>query len=93
MILKKFRLQVYGVHFIIKTDAYVLVVQLNKSEIDLSGALITRQLIWIRLFNFDIRHIPKYKHTVIDGFLRRPPTEINNTRVEAEQSINDFINT
>jgi len=84
MILKKFRLWVYGVHFIIKTDVYVLATQLNRSGIDLSGALIIRWLIWIRLFDFDIRYVPGYKYITTNGLLRRLPTKINNVKVEVK---------
>ena len=84
MVLKKFRSWMYGVYFVIKTDTYVLAVQLNRSGIDLSGVLIIRWLIWIRLFDFDIRYVPGHKHIIIDGFLKRPPTEINNIKIEAE---------
>ena len=39
--LKKVRYWLYGVTFILKTDAEVLVAQLNRSGIDLPGALVT----------------------------------------------------
>ena len=84
MTLKKFRSWIYGVYFIIKTDIYVLVVQFNRSGTDLPGILITKQFAQIRLFDFNIRHVPRYKHTITDGLLRRSPTEINNIRIKAE---------
>lgn len=39
---KKFQHYLYGVHFVLETDASVLVAQLNRFEVDLPGALITR---------------------------------------------------
>ena len=39
--LKKFRPWIYGVHFIVETDARTLVNQLNRSASDLPRALIT----------------------------------------------------
>ncbi len=42
--LKKVRYWLYGVRFVLETDARVLVAQLNQSGTDLPGALITR---WI----------------------------------------------
>ena len=42
--LKKVRYWLYGIRFILKTDASVLVVQLNQLGTDLHGVLITR---WI----------------------------------------------
>lgn len=38
---KKFRHYLYDVHFILETNASVLVAQLNRSGVDLSGTLIT----------------------------------------------------
>ena len=39
---KKFRHWLYGVHFILETDANTLVAQLNRPASDLPGALVTR---------------------------------------------------
>jgi hypothetical protein len=44
------------------------------------------------LFDFDIRHIPGTKHTVADGFSRRPRTQSDNDDEEYEVDIDDFIN-
>ncbi len=84
MALKKFRLWIYGVYFIIKTDIYVFIIQLNRSGIDLPGVLIIRWLAQIRLFDLDIRYVFKYKYTAADRLLRHPPTEINNIKIKAE---------
>ena len=91
MILKKFRLWVYGVYFVIKTDIYVLIIQLNRSGTDISGVLIIRWLAWIRLFDFNIRYVFGYKYITVNEFSRRSSTEIDNIRIEIEQSIDDFI--
>jgi hypothetical protein len=40
-VLKKFRFWLYGVHFVVETDANTLVAQLNRSATDLPGALVT----------------------------------------------------
>ena len=40
--LKKVRYWLYGMRFILKTDARVLVAQLNRSKTDLLGALVTQ---------------------------------------------------
>ncbi len=40
--LKKVRAWLYGVHFILETDARVLAAQLNQSGADLPGALMTK---------------------------------------------------
>ena len=52
--LQKMRYWLYGVHFILETDAKVLVAQLNRSAMDLPGALVTRWITYIRLFDFKV---------------------------------------
>jgi hypothetical protein len=70
--LQKLRFWLYGVHFILETDANVLVAQLNRAATDLPGALVTRWLAWIRLFDFEVRHVKGSRHTAADGLSRRP---------------------
>jgi hypothetical protein len=89
--LKKFKYQLYGVHFILETDANVLVAQLNKGATDLPGALVTRWLAWIRLFDFDVRHVPGSKHTAADGLSRRPRTASDDIDEAHEVDIDDWI--
>jgi ribonuclease HI len=90
--LKKFRHWLYGIHFILETDARVLVAQLNGAASDLPGALLTRWIAWIRLFDFDVRHVPGRKHTAADGLSRRPRTFADKENKKLEQDIDDFIN-
>lgn len=71
--LKKFRHWVYGVHFTLEIDAKTLVSQLNRSATDLPGALVTSWIAWIRLFDFDVKHVPGQFHGAADGLSRRPP--------------------
>jgi len=70
--LQKVRYWLYGVHFILEMDANVLVTQLNQSATDLPGSLVTRWIAYIRLFNFEVCHVPGHKHTAADGLSRRP---------------------
>ena len=86
--LKKCRVWLYGIHFILETDANVLVAQLNKGGADLLGALVTRWLAWIRLFDFEVRHVSGRKHTAADGLSRRPRVE---GEIEDETDIDDFV--
>ena len=89
--LKKVRFWLYGVHFVVEIDANTLVAQLNRSATDLPGALVTRWLAWIRLFDFDVKHMPGRKHTAADGLSRRPrgPSDSEDEAVEGD--IDDFI--
>jgi hypothetical protein len=88
--LKKFRQYLYGVHFIVEVDAKVLVAQLNRSATDLPGALITRWIAWIRLFDFEVRHVPGKKNAVADGLSRKPPGP-SDTVDEDDEDIENFI--
>ena len=89
--LKKVRYWLYEVRFILETDANVLVAQLNRSGMDLPGALVTRWIAWIQLFDTEFRHIPGRKHTSADGLSRRPPTKAYLAEAEAEPNIDEFI--
>src|ERR1700737_1799005 len=89
--LRKVRYWLYGVRFILETDASVLVAQLNRSATDLPGALVTRWIAYIRLFDFEVRHVPRNKHTAADRLSRRPRTESDDIDEANEVDINDFI--
>ena len=88
---KKFRSWLYGIHFTLETDANVLAAQLNRSGTDLPNALLTRWLAWIRLFDFEVRHVPGTKHTAADGLSRRPRTASDDIDEIYEEDIDDFI--
>ena len=75
---RKVRYWLYGIHFVLETDANVLVAQLNRSATDLPGSLVTRWIAYIRLFDFEVRHVPGKKHTAADGLSQRPHMESNN---------------
>jgi hypothetical protein len=89
--LKKVRYYLYGVHFTLEIDAQVLVAQLNRSGTDLPGALVTRWLAWIRLFDFDVRHVPGTKHTAADGLSRKPPSAADLKEREEEEDIDEWV--
>ncbi|KAJ9481740.1 hypothetical protein VN97_g11726 [Penicillium thymicola] len=89
--LKKFRHWVYGVHFTLEIDAKTLVSQLNRSATDLPGALVTSWIAWIRLFDFEVRHVPGQLHGAADGLSRRPHTEEELADQEEEEDVDDFI--
>jgi ribonuclease HI len=89
--LRKVRYWLYGVRFVLETDANVLVAQLNRSATDLPGALVTRWIAYIRLFDFVVRHVPGNKHTATDGLSRRPRTESDDIDEANEVDIDDFI--
>ena len=59
----------------LEMDVNVLVAQLNQSATDLPGSLVMRWIAYIRLFDFEVRHVPGKKHTAADGLSRRPCME------------------
>ncbi|KAJ6114337.1 hypothetical protein N7486_000115 [Penicillium sp. IBT 16267x] len=89
--LKKFRHWLYGVHFTLEIDAKTLVAQLNRSATDLPGALVTSWIAWIRLFDFEVKHVPGQKHGAADGLSRRPHTAEEIAEQEKEEDIDEFI--
>jgi hypothetical protein len=87
--LKKVRHYLYGVFFTIEVDARTLVAQLNKSAVDVPGALLNRWLAWIRLFDFDVRHVAGRKHLAADGLSRRPWVPEDDK--ESEEDVEEFL--
>jgi hypothetical protein len=69
--LKKFRPWLYGIQSLVETDANTLVAQLNRAATDLPGVLVTRWLAWIRLWDFDVKHVLGKKDIVADVLSRR----------------------
>lgn len=91
MALKKFRHWLYGIHFTLETDANTLVAQLNRPATDLPGALVTRWMAWIRLFDFDVKHVPGQKNGAADGLSRRPATERELAEQANGPDVDEFI--
>jgi len=69
--LKKFRNYVYGVRFLVETDANTLVHQQHLPANDLPEALVTRWIAWIRLFDFDVKHVAGRLNGGPDGLSQR----------------------
>ena len=55
--LKKLRFWLFGRFFRVETDAQTLVWLLNQPPNDLPNALLTRWLSYIRLFDFEVKHV------------------------------------
>ncbi len=80
-------------HFILETDASVFIIQLNRSGADLSGVLMIKWLVWIRLFDFKVRYVPGIKYIAADDLSRRPRIKSDDIDEEHTEDINDFITT
>jgi transposase InsO family protein len=80
--LKKFRFWLFGRTFVVETDAQTLVWLLNQPPNDLPNALLTRWLSYIRLFDFNVRHIPGRRNGGADGLSRRGRSPLDPPEVD-----------
>lgn len=70
--LKKFKYYVHGRKFKVETDANTLVWVLNQVPSDLPNAVMTRWLTWLRLFDFEVKHINGKENVIADALSRKP---------------------
>jgi len=89
--LRRMRNMLYGAHFILETDAMVLVHQLNGAASDVPGSLIMRWIAWIRLFDFEVRHVPGPKNIVADSLSRKPPGLSDSIDQDNESDIDERV--
>ena len=71
--LKKTHLYLYGRPFVVELDASHVGPMLQSPE--LANAAMTRWLWAIRLYTFEVVHVPAAKHVAMDGLSRRKPAE------------------
>jgi len=83
--LKKLRVYLYGVRFVMEIDARTLVHQLNLPASDLLGSVVNRWLAWIRLLNFDIKHVAGKKHGGPDSLSRRKQSEDDSDSNDSDE--------
>jgi ribonuclease HI len=88
--LRKLRFYLYGVHFVLETDAKVLVDQMKRTATDLPGSLVTRWIACIRMFDFEVRHVPGKTHTAADGLSRRLASKAEREEEAMEGDIDDW---
>ena len=70
-ILKKLKIWLIRMHFVMKTNANTLVAQLNGAAYDHSSAMLTCWLTWIRLFNFEVRHVKGATYTAANFLFKK----------------------
>lgn len=63
----KFCNYVYGVRSLVETSANTLVYQLNFPTNDLPEELVTCWIVWIQLFDFDVKEVPGRQNGGRDG--------------------------
>ena len=90
--LKKVRFWLYEVQFIIEIDVNILISQFNRSVTDLSKILMIRWLIWICVFDFDVRHVFDKRHIATDKLSRKLCELLNNINEIYKENIDNFIN-
>ena len=73
--LKKLKVWLYGVKFVVEIDVKTLLYQLNLPIVDLPVAIVVKWITWIRLFDFEVRYVVGRKHSGPDGLSRRPPND------------------
>jgi hypothetical protein len=81
----------YGVYFILEINVNILTIQFNRLRTDLPSTLFIRWLAWIRLFNFEIRHVSGIKYIAVNSLSRRPRTASDNIDKIYEKDIDNFI--
>jgi hypothetical protein len=65
---------------------------LNRFDTDLSDALIIRWLVWIRLFDFEVRHVFDIKHTAANDLFKKSSSFNDLKKVTEEKNIDDWMN-
>jgi hypothetical protein len=91
-ILKKIRFYFYDVKFILKINARVLVDQLNRFDTNFFNAFIICWFVWIRLFDFEIRHVFDIKHIAANDLFKKSSSFNDLKKVAEEKNIDDWMN-
>ena len=77
--------------FIIEIDINILIVQFNRFAVEFFEILMTCWLTWIRLFDFDVRHIFDKRHIAADELSWKSYKFSNDIDKVYEKNIDDFI--
>ena len=88
--LKKLRFWLFGRYFTVLTDSQTLVWLLNQPPNDLPNAMMTRWLAYIRLFDFDAKHVPGSKNGAADALSRRGYCE-EDGELSGDAAVDDFF--
>jgi hypothetical protein len=90
--LKKIHFYFYDVKFILKTNARVLVDLLNRFNTNLFDAFVTRWLVWIRLFDFEVRHVFDIKYLVINELFKKSSSFNDFKKVVEKKNFDNWMN-
>jgi hypothetical protein len=64
---------------------------LNQFDTNLSDAFVIRWFVWIRLFDFEIRHVSSIKHTIADDLFKKSSFANNLKKIVEEKDIDDWV--
>ncbi|KAJ3489617.1 hypothetical protein NLJ89_g11516 [Agrocybe chaxingu] len=81
--------RLYGIFFCIEHDAKFLKQMIT--SIDLPNAPSTRWLMYLQLFNFELKHVPAEKHLAPDGLSRRPPAPEDSDEDDTDEFLDRFL--
>jgi hypothetical protein len=87
--LKDLRHRIWGIHFRLDVDAKFLA-EMIKSP-DLPNAPMTRWVMYLTLFEFEVNHVPAEKHQAPDGLSRRKHSPLDSDESDAEEYLDKFI--
>ena len=89
---KKLKVWLYRVKFTMEIDAKTLLHQLNLPIVDLPGAMVSRWISWIRLFDFTVRHVVGREHCCLDCLSRRASdSDVEDDNDSVEECIDDDL--
>ena len=88
--LKKLRFWLFGRYFTVLTDSQTLVWLLNQPPNDLPNAMMTRWLAYIRLFDFDTKHVQGTKNGAADALSRRGYCQ-EDGELSDDDAVDDFF--
>jgi hypothetical protein len=65
---------------------------LNRFDTNLFDALVIRWLVWIRFFDFEVRHVFDIKYTAADDLFRKSSSFNDLKKVAEKKNIDDWVN-
>ncbi|PIL28589.1 hypothetical protein GSI_08630 [Ganoderma sinense ZZ0214-1] len=86
---KELRTRVWGIHFLLESDAQFLEQTLN--DPDLPNAPMTRWVAYLQLFDYEFHHIPSEKGRAQDALSRRPPAPDDSDESDGEAHLDEFF--
>ncbi|OMJ26656.1 Retrovirus-related Pol polyprotein from transposon [Smittium culicis] len=87
MMVQKLKLYLYGVRFIVETDAKSVLGMLN--QVDLPSDVAARWVAYLQMYDFDIVHIKGTSNPVADALSRHSSRDMDSNAIEVEPEVNN----